>query len=337
MSPERPTGFHEGERAVQLRTGVTAEADRLSGMLDPPSLDGGAHRFLAAQEFAVFAARDASGRLWASPIVAPEGFLDARGQTLTVKALPAAGDPLSAMPAGQSIGVIAIDFARRRRLRVNGTLVTSDETGFTINVDQAYGNCPQFIHRREIHSSTAENQARPVASVERGSALTEPQRLLIGRADTFFLGTTHPSRGNDASHRGGPPGFVQATAHELWWPDYPGNNMFNSLGNLTVDATTGILFLDFTNGDTLHLSGTATIEWDPPDSPKDDAHTGRGVRFVVNDVIHLPGALHARFTHPEPRPHTFDLAGWRPQAGTGRGRQNRLRVSNVSRDLKGDR
>src|ERR1700754_2750043 len=104
-------GFHEGERAVQTRAGVTGEAARLEGMLGPPRLGGGARRFLADQEFAVLTACDASGRLWTSPLVAPEGFLSVAGSgdVLAVAALPAAGDPLRDMPAGQSVGMVAID------------------------------------------------------------------------------------------------------------------------------------------------------------------------------------------------------------------------------------
>ena len=60
---------------------------------------------------------------------------------------------------------------------------------------------------------------------------------LIRSADTLFLGTTHLERGNDASHRGGPADFVYADHETVEWPDYPGNNMFNSFGNLAVDPT----------------------------------------------------------------------------------------------------
>ena len=45
------------------------------------------------------------------------------------------------------------------------------------------------------------------------------------------------------------------------WPDYPGNNMFNSFGNLAVDPTTALLFIDFRSGRTLQLSGSAHVAW----------------------------------------------------------------------------
>nr|HRD10520.1 pyridoxamine 5'-phosphate oxidase family protein [Mycobacterium sp.] len=107
---------------------------------------------------------------------------------------------------------------------------------------------------------------------------------LIESADTFFLGTTHPEAGNDASHRGGPAGFVRVTDERLWWPDYPGNNMFNSFGNLAVDPTAALLFVDFRTGDTLQLSGTATVDWAAPAEDHDD-QTGRRVLFTPRQVV----------------------------------------------------
>ena len=68
------------------------------------------------------------------------------------------------------------------------------------------------------------------------------QASLIQRADTFFIATYHEAEpddpvsikaGNDISHRGGPPGFVQLNALDvLTWPDYIGNNFFQTLGEV---------------------------------------------------------------------------------------------------------
>ncbi|HEX5403429.1 MAG TPA: pyridoxamine 5'-phosphate oxidase family protein, partial [Pseudonocardiaceae bacterium] len=121
------TGFHEGELAVQRRAGVSADAARLVTMLDEPDLDGGARLFLAARTFAVLAARDADGRLWSSPLTGPAGFLNGYATTLDVHTVARPGDPLAELPVGQPVGVLAIDFATRRRFRVNGTLLGRDD------------------------------------------------------------------------------------------------------------------------------------------------------------------------------------------------------------------
>lgn len=277
------SGFHEGETATQRRAGVEAEAKRLEGMLDSPGLSHGAARFLASQRFAALTGRDHDGVLWVSPVTAPPGFLRGRDDLLHVATSPREGDPLHQLPAGQQIGLIAIDFATRRRLRVNGELVGSDLAGLTIRVDQSYGNCPKYIHHHAIDTATL---AAPAPLRARRATLDPSDQAMIARSDTFFLGTTHPTRGSDASHRGGPPGFVRVDAtDQLWWPDFPGNNMFNSYGNLAVDDEAALLFLDFETGASLHVAGTARVRWTTPGAPGDDGGVGRNVAFSVGAVV----------------------------------------------------
>jgi hypothetical protein len=301
VETEAGGGFHEGELSVQRRAGVASEAARLEGMLDPPRLSGGASRFLADRDLAVLTARDRAGRLWISPLTGRPGFLTVHDDTLRVDARPSPADPLADLPAGGKAGLVVVDFATRRRFRVNGTLTVTDRQGFEVDVAEAFGNCPQYIQQRHLDDASAE----PVPASEDGGArapqagprLTDRmdagQAALVGRADTFFLGTSHPVRGADASHRGGPPGFVRVEGDGLWWPDYPGNNMFNSLGNLAVDDTAALLFLDFATGRTLQLSGTAAVDWTDRGTPGDDGRTGRRVRFGPRLVAAGHTALHA--------------------------------------------
>lgn len=268
-------GFHEGELAVQRAAGVQLEARRLEGMLAPADLSGGAQKFLALQSYAALSARDGDGRLWISPLAAAPGFLQGRGDVLQIAAVPRAGDPLQDMPTGQQVGLIAIDFNARRRVRINGTLAAADAGGLTVQVDQAYGNCPQYIHRHDLDAAVATGASAP--GFQRAGALTPSAQALITAADTLFLGTTHPSRGNDASHRGGPAGFVRVISPtSLWWPDFPGNNMFNSLGNLAVDDEAALLFTDYERGVTVQTSGTARLRW---------TDEGRRVEFAVGSAV----------------------------------------------------
>ncbi|WAL69082.1 pyridoxamine 5'-phosphate oxidase family protein [Amycolatopsis cynarae] len=272
-------GFHGGELAVQRRAGVTALAARLSGMLAPAELRGGIVRFLADRTFAAVTARDRAGRLWISPLAGPPGFLSAADPTtLRIHALPATGDPLHDLAANQPIGLLVIDFAVRRRIRINGHLSAVDRTGLSVAVEQAYGNCPQYIQQRRL--VPAHPGGHPAEPVRQATVLTADDWDLIRRADTLLVGTTHPTRGNDASHRGGPPGFVRVEHDHIWWPDYPGNNLFNSLGNLAIDATAALLFADYGTGRTLHLSGTAAVDWTDTTTPADEGGTGRRIRFT---------------------------------------------------------
>ena len=297
-------GFHVGELAVQQRAGTREEAARLSPMLDPAQLRGGIVAFLADRTFAAITARDADGRLWTSPLSGPPGFLEAVGPTtLAIRARLPDGDPLHGLPAGQQAGLVVVELAARRRVRVNGTLTAVDGDSLVIEVEQAYGNCPQYIHQRVLarrglaqDDVAQDGLARDDVAqddlaqdgpgdVRRDAALSPADARLIRAADTFFLGTTNPERGSDSSHRGGTPGFVRVDGDRLWWPDYPGNNLFNSFGNLAVDPEASLLFLDFDTGRTLQLSGTAEVDWDAAGRPGDDGHTGRRAVFTLERLV----------------------------------------------------
>ena len=321
--PEVRAGFHEGELAVQELAGVRAAASRLSRMVDPADLTGGAAAFLGGQTFAVLSGRDRDGRLWLSPLTGPPGFLSVSGpHTLHVAAGPGRGDPLHLLPGDQSVGLLVLDPARRRRFRVNGWLTTTssstapDVDVLTIEADQAFGNCPQYIQQRWLAPvSSVDDQGAAVGEPPGGRGdedrLSEADIAQIGAADTFFLGTAHPERGGDASHRGGAPGSTRVVDdRHLWWPDHPGNNMFNSLGNLAVDPTCALLWCDFVTGRTLHLSGTAALELTAPGSAGDDGGTGRRVRFRVEQVLRgplLPVRDTSATAHPTHEVHDVPL------------------------------
>lgn len=278
---------------MQRRAGVEAEAGRLESMLDSSGLSQGAARFLASQRFAALTGRDHNGVLWVSPLAAPPGFLRGQAGVLHVSASPRDGDPLHEIQAGQQVGLIAIDFATRRRLRINGELVGADHASLTVRIDQSYGNCPKYIHHRAI--DVARLAAAPSKRPGRATLLDTADQAMIARSDTFFLGTTHPTRGSDASHRGGPPGFVRVDSpSRLWWPDFAGNNMFNSYGNLAVDDEAALLFLDFDTGAALHVSGTAHVRWTAPGAAGDDGAVGRNVAFRVGAVATLAGLAMSR-------------------------------------------
>jgi uncharacterized protein len=265
-------GFHEGELLVQRRAQVADQAARLSGMLRAPQLDGGMAAFAAQRDHLVITARDPDGRLWTSAVSGDPGFLAAHGATLEVHGRPLPGDPLHELTEGGEVGSIMVDYARRRRLRVNGTLASVGDAGFVIEADQAYGNCPQHIPRL---ATTSRPRAREAVRYDH---LPPQLAERVRTADSFLLGTVHPERGADASHRGGPPGFVEVVDGTLTWADLPGNNLFNSLGNLAVDPEAALLFLDLRAGRSLQLSGTAQIEWTGPE---------RRVRFTPDAVVLL--------------------------------------------------
>jgi predicted pyridoxine 5'-phosphate oxidase superfamily flavin-nucleotide-binding protein len=92
----------------------------------------------------------------------------------------------------------------------------------------------------------------------------EDKRFIESRA-SFFIATADAEGRPDCSHKGGMPGFVRVVGPaELVYPDYDGNGMFKTLGNIAVNPHVGFLFIDFERPRRLRVNGRATISRDDP-------------------------------------------------------------------------
>ena len=293
--------YHPGELSVQERAGVREMAARIGrsiGSTIPPA----AWNFLRNQPLVVVGSVDARQRVWASLLTGAPGFLHAVDEhTVRINARPATGDPLgNNLAANGKVGMIAIEFATRRRMRLNGRAEVGADGAITINAQQVYSNCPKYIQARRWRGRTSESDATPV--VQRQSTLTQAQQRWIREADTFFIASHHLEGGTDASHRGGRPGFVRVlNDHRLAWPDYFGNTMFQTLGNISVNPQAGLLFIDFVRGRTLQLTGRARILWDQ-ERPAEFPGAERLVEFDVDEVVEIAGghSLEWRFLDCSP-------------------------------------
>lgn len=260
--------FHAGEVALHRRYGVADRLQALGARMIRDAMPDQHRAFFAALPMLALGSVDAQGRPWASLVAGAPGFLsspDAR--TLRIGARPFPGDPLAAaLSVGAPLAGLGLDPATRRRNRVNGRVAASDEDGFSLSVEQSFGNCPQYIAPRI--AAPAEARAEPVA--ERLATLDAEALATIAAADTLFVASVAPGSGDarlgaDVSHRGGPPGFVRVGADgALTVPDYAGNRHFNTLGNLLLHPRAGLLFPDFATGDLLALTGAAEIVLDGP-------------------------------------------------------------------------
>jgi predicted pyridoxine 5'-phosphate oxidase superfamily flavin-nucleotide-binding protein len=100
----------------------------------------------------------------------------------------------------------------------------------------------------------------------RHSEFTDADKTFIESLDYFFLATSDPVGRPDCSFKGGPPGFVRIVQPDLLvWPDYDGNGMFKSLGNIAINPSVGLLFMRL--GDApkrLRCNGRAEISFDDP-------------------------------------------------------------------------
>jgi predicted pyridoxine 5'-phosphate oxidase superfamily flavin-nucleotide-binding protein len=280
------TGFHAGEIHVQRRLGVREDAERV-GRIVASEIPSAARAFMKSQRMAVVASLDARGRPWASLLTGPAGFLEADAHRLEIAARPIPGDPLSGnLRQRPALGLLVFDPLTRRRLRVNGRGLLS-RAGLVVLADEVYGNCPRYIRQRRL---VGESRG-PTSAAQRASSLDEPSRAIVGSADTLFIATWHPEGGADASHRGGGAGFVHVRDERtLELPDYPGNNMFNTLGNLMGHPRAGLLFVDFEGGDLVQITGTAQVLWGPETT----------VRVVIEEVLKIPAGCPLRYERVEP-------------------------------------
>ena len=81
----------------------------------------------------------------------------------------------------------------------------------------------------------------------------------------FFLATADAEGRPTCSYKGGEPGFVRVLdPHTVAFPNYDGNGMYLSTGNVLVNPAVGMLFIDFERGHRMRLEGTASIDLDDP-------------------------------------------------------------------------
>jgi hypothetical protein len=96
-------------------------------------------------------------------------------------------------------------------------------------------------------------------------AFTEDDRAFIERCGMLFLATVDAEGSPDCSYKGGMPGFTRVLDERtLAFPDYDGNGMFRSLGNILLRPPVALLFIDFEHPNRMRVHGTATVSHDDP-------------------------------------------------------------------------
>jgi hypothetical protein len=173
-------------------------------------------------------------------------------------------------------------------VRVNGRGVIRGGAIY-LTTDEVYGNCRRYLQERIFIGKRETQAAEKKGSV--AITLSAVQQQQISQADTFFIATDNPERGADVSHKGGNPGFVRVRDEKrIAFPDYNGNSMFNTLGNVTVNPHAGLLFIDFDSGRTLQLTGRASIDWSP-ERVRTFPGAERVVDFDLEQIIDKPAGF----------------------------------------------
>ncbi len=127
----------------------------------------------------------------------------------------------------------------------------------------------QHVYHEGMRSLQDSRDTRAIADrlqqVTLRSAFTSEDRAFIEGRSMFFVATADADGHPDCSYKGGMPGFVRVIDERtLAFPDYDGNGMYRSWGNVVANPAVGLLFLDFENPKRLRVNGTAQISADDP-------------------------------------------------------------------------
>jgi len=339
--------FHRGEQILQQRLGVRDKMERFGRQVIRDQLPAQHRDFYAQLPFIFVGHADSEGWPWASILFNEPGFIasnDAR--KLQIKAAPVAGDPLAAaLQVGTRLGLLGIELTTRRRNRLAARITGVVEDGIELGIDQAFGNCPQYIQHRELLA--LDPQALPAPEIVPISGLSDEARALIENSDTFFVASYkeadsgQSSDGADVSHRGGKPGFIRVDGNTLIIPDYLGNNHFNTLGNFHETPKAGLLFVDFEHGHLLTLTGRVELLWDS-DETQHFAGAERLWKFHLDHGFYQKNVLPLRWRLHDYSPNTLLTGTWPEAKALAQAEQQRdqwlpykvQRVVDESRDIR---
>jgi NAD(P)H-flavin reductase len=172
-----------------------------------------------------------------------------------------------------------------------------------LDADSASGNCPKYINKQRIHPAMPEPKL-----VSDSPVLQSPALDLISKADMFFISSSHGSSDMDTNHRGGPIGFIRTYQDEntgksiLVYPEYSGNRLYQTLGNLRTTPLAGLVIPDFATGDVLYLTGSTEILI----GPKASAilpHSNLAVKITIDAARHVEKGLSFRGESEELSPY----------------------------------
>ena len=306
----RTSPWHAGEKRLQEQVGVSERMDVFGQKVIRDYMPDQHRTFYQQLPFIVAGAVDPHGRPWATLLEGPEGFISSpEPRQLLIDTPLASDDPATpGLAAGEAIGLLGIELHTRRRNRINGLIAQAPGGALQVQVEQAFGNCPQYIQLREY--SRVDEPAHGRIDAQGLDAMTT---RMIANADTMFVASyidhADGQRSVDVSHRGGRPGFVRVEGNRLTIPDYAGNLHFNTLGNLLENPRAGLLFVDFSSGDVLQVTGRTEVILD---SPLIRAFEG-AERLWTLDVEHVvvrPAALSLRWAFQEYAPTSLMTGTW---------------------------
>ncbi|KAK0739125.1 hypothetical protein B0T21DRAFT_382239 [Apiosordaria backusii] len=332
---EQVKGWHDGERAVHtlLRVPTSSRENPTNVGLSRSHGDR-----VSASPLIAIGALDDQGRPWTSIWGGKRNFARQISQDRLVMAslVDESHDPvikslgldrladgeLGQTSGDKAISALSIDLESRDRVKLAGKMVVGalvrrpnseavSEVQLGFQVEESLGNCPKYLNKKVIRAHLPSPQL-----VSASLPLPEEAISLLAKADLFFLSSTN-GQTMDTNHRGGPPGFMRVISNSdpsargnsgvvLIYPEYSGNRLYQTLGNLHTNPLIGIAIPDFDTSDVLYLTGTTQL------LVGDSAaayltHTKLAVKITVHSAIFVKDSLPFRGTPGEFSPYNPPL------------------------------
>ncbi|KAF2098281.1 hypothetical protein NA57DRAFT_66633 [Rhizodiscina lignyota] len=137
--------------------------------------------------------------------------------------------------------------------------MTAEMVQLVVQIEQSLGNCPKYFNKKDLRPIV------PSPKLISESIKLGPEALaLLNRLDMFFISSAAGDKDMDTNHRGGPPGFVRIMSNEedgavIVYPEYSGNRLYQTLGNLKFKPQAGMCFPDYETGEVLYVTGKTEV------------------------------------------------------------------------------
>lgn len=286
-----PLNYHPGQLAVQTEANTRPLADHLAHWVGPVA------EFAEGADMFLLAAPGADGSPEFTVLSGPAPLVEVAGPATLRLGFPGTGP----RPAPGRVGGLAMNLGLARRARINGELV--DRAGcLELEADETFTLCRKYM---------APSLSRGCAALA-GPAVREPIGLddpslasIVAAAETSFLASVSPGGAPDVAHRGGPAGFLEfdpATC-TLSWPEFVGDGVFKSAGNVRSTGLLTLLVVDTESGDGIELIGSGgytnvrtqrSARIDPLVQFRDHYPLQGTITAVIDHAVRLRGLLHPR-------------------------------------------
>ncbi|OIW25004.1 hypothetical protein CONLIGDRAFT_582767 [Coniochaeta ligniaria NRRL 30616] len=273
-------GWHPGEVAVHKLLNIPTYGGKPTSRGLPPQYG---YR-IAASPLVAFGALDGEGRPWTTILGGERGFsqpiqkgflgakspVDRKHDPVVQALLGSAPSDGELVQVEKPISALSVDLENRDRVKIAGRMIAGvlssqegtdaavSEMEMAVLVKETLGNCPKYMNKKVIRAHLPSPEL-----VSDTLPLPREALDLIEKADMFFL-TSANGEAMDTNHRGGPPGFIRVARNApedvvVVYPEYSGNRLYESLGNLYLNPKIGIAIPDFDTSDVLYLTGTTKI------------------------------------------------------------------------------